>query len=587
MKVLLPLATFSALLLLYLYGYWMPRSLANIEAGSLRSIEQHMDSVAEGLVPLLLGHQLDTIYENLDSLKKKNSDWLSIRLLDADGRPLYPLAPSPLSPTDRPPEKDIHVVSQRIRFFETELGLLVLTVDFAPRLSEVRERHWELMSVMLGIIVLFTITAGWVLDRMVRRPVNLLARASQRLAEGDFDLPLMKAGGDEIGILVDSFDGMRIAIREYRATLQSTHEQLRTELVERRQAEEDLRQMNERFSLATTAARLGVWDWDVRNNDLHWDEGMYKLYGIKEEDFAGAYEAWLQGVHPDDRGPCEEVSNDALRGERAYDTEFRVRWPDGSIHYLKAYGQIVRDPAGSPLRMTGINFDITERKKTELINAGRMHLIQFAATHSLPEILEETLNKTEEITGSLIGFYHFYDTGQSSLTLQAWSTRTKIEFCTAEGAGLHYDMQAAGMWADAARQRRPVVHNNYAALPQRKGLPSGHPAVVRELVVPVMRGNQVLAILGVGNKPSKYTAKDIESVSYFADFAWDVAERKMAEMDLHKLNEELEQRVKDRTAELEQKNRELERFNKLFVGRELQMIKLKERIKELEQKIRA
>jgi two-component system, cell cycle sensor histidine kinase and response regulator CckA len=138
------------------------------------------------------------------------------------------------------------------------------------------------------------------------------------------------------------------------------------DITERKQAEEHLKRMIERFSLAANAARLGVWDWDIQGNDLLWDDGMYALYGIRREEFAGAYEAWLKGVHPDDRERCDEISRLARLGEGEYDTEFRVVWPDGSIHHLKADGQIVRDADGKPLRMTGINFDITERKQAEI-----------------------------------------------------------------------------------------------------------------------------------------------------------------------------------------------------------------------------
>ena len=92
---------------------------------------------------------------------------------------------------------------------------------------------------------------------------------------------------------------------------------------------------------------------------------MYELYGVKREDFAGAYDAWLKGMHPDDRAASDEISQQAQRGEREYDTEFRVVWPDGSVHYLKAYGQFVRDADGKPMRMTGVNFDITEIKEAE------------------------------------------------------------------------------------------------------------------------------------------------------------------------------------------------------------------------------
>ena len=135
--------------------------------------------------------------------------------------------------------------------------------------------------------------------------------------------------------------------------------------IERKRAEENLRLMNERYALSTRAARLGVWDWDLQKNELVWDDRMYELYGVKREEFSGAYETWLRGVHPDDRAPSDEISKQAQRGEREYDTEFRVVWPDGSVHYLKAYGQFVRDAEGKPLRMTGVNFDITGLKQAE------------------------------------------------------------------------------------------------------------------------------------------------------------------------------------------------------------------------------
>jgi PAS domain S-box-containing protein len=243
---------------------------------------------------------------------------------------------------------------------------------------------------------------------------------------------------------------------------------------------------------------------------------------------------------------------------------------------------VLRDADGKPTGLFGISRDITEGKRMELISTARLHLIQFAATHTLEELLEETLNTAEEITGSLIGFCHFCDTNLSAVTLRAWSTRTRGELCRAEGHDRHSSIQDAGVWADAARQARPLIHNDYASLARPKDLPKGHPAIIREMVVPVIRGNAVQAILGVGNKSSDYTDKDVESVSHFADFAWDVALRKKAEMDILKLNQELDQRVQERTVELERKNAELQRMNKLFVGRELRMVELKERIVELE-----
>ena len=101
--------------------------------------------------------------------------------------------------------------------------------------------------------------------------------------------------------------------------------------------------------------------------------------------------------------------------------------------------------------------------------------------------------------------------------------------CTAAGKGQHYAADKAGVWADALRERRPVIHKDYSALPQRKELPAGHAPVLRELVVPVLRGNQVVALLGVGNKLREYAGQEIESVSDLANLTWDIVLAKRAE----------------------------------------------------------
>jgi hypothetical protein len=93
----------------------------------------------------------------------------------------------------------------------------------------------------------------------------------------------------------------------------------------------------------------------------------------------------------------------------------------------------------------------------------------------------------EALTGSNIGFFHFVDADERGLELQAWSTNTTARMCTAEGAGQHYAVDRAGVWADAVRARRPVIHNDYPALPHRKGMPRGHAAITREISVPVIR----------------------------------------------------------------------------------------------------
>jgi PAS domain S-box-containing protein len=188
-----------------------------------------------------------------------------------------------------------------------------------------------------------------------------------------------------------------------------------------------------------------------------------------------------------------------------------------------------RDQHGNVVGLLGMFEDITERRLAEEVRSARLRLVEFARDHTVDELLQNTLDEVGDLTGSPIGFYHFLGSDQKTLSLQAWSTRTLKEFCHAEGKGAHYALDEAGVWIDCVRERRPVIHNDYMALPHRKGLPPGHAHVQRELAVPIFRGNLIVAILGIGNKATEYTQQDIDTVAQFADMAWDVAEVKRAE----------------------------------------------------------
>jgi diguanylate cyclase (GGDEF)-like protein len=203
----------------------------------------------------------------------------------------------------------------------------------------------------------------------------------------------------------------------------------------------------------------------------------------------------------------------------------------------------IRDETGNVLYYEGTVKDISQRKQSGLVLQARMQLAERAITYSLDDILQATLDEAEKLTGSLIGFYHFMESDQTTLALQNWSKRTLLEFCKADGKGMHYPIDQAGVWADCARMAQPIIYNNYHALPNQKGLPKGHAVVDRILTLPIMRGNSIVAIIGVGNKPHDYNHQDQEAVAMLADLAWDIAERKLAEDELKKANELLKAQI--------------------------------------------
>ncbi len=173
--------------------------------------------------------------------------------------------------------------------------------------------------------------------------------------------------------------------------------------------------------------------------------------------------------------------------------------------------------------------DITERRRMEEAMRIRMALVDYAAEHSVEDMLREVLDGVGALTGSPIGFYHFVEPDQQTLSLQAWSTRTVREFHAGEGHGRHYPLSEADLWARSVRQRRPVVRNDSISLPHRHGLPERHAAVNRELAVPIMRSDRVVAVVGMGNKSADYTDQDVQITSNLGEFAWVIVERKVAE----------------------------------------------------------
>lgn len=164
----------------------------------------------------------------------------------------------------------------------------------------------------------------------------------------------------------------------------------------------------------------------------------------------------------------------------------------------------------------------------------RLTLLEYVADHTLDQFLTKALDETCEFVDSPIGLYHCVEEDQKSLSLQQWSTSTLKEFCQAEGKGLHYGIDKAGVWVDCIHQRKAVIHNDYESLSHKKGMPQGHAKVIRELVVPIIHADKIVAILGVGNKPRDYTERDVETVSYLADVIWQIVEKKRGEEALQK-----------------------------------------------------
>ncbi len=216
-------------------------------------------------------------------------------------------------------------------------------------------------------------------------PVERKKMADLILAQGhveNYELQVLKKNKEVIWVCAN----IRI-VRDEKGAF-NFFEGVLENITERKKAEEQLLNMSNRLQLAIDATNIGIWDWDIVNNNTVWDGEMYKIYDVNPKDTVTIAEAWEAAIHPDD---LERVNGElqlAIKGEKDYDTEFRVVWKDKTLHYVKGHALVQRDQSGNPLRLIGTNADITQRKEAEqeilLLN---QNLDQFAniTAHDLQE----------------------------------------------------------------------------------------------------------------------------------------------------------------------------------------------------------
>jgi two-component system cell cycle sensor histidine kinase/response regulator CckA len=170
---------------------------------------------------------------------------------------------------------------------------------------------------------------------------------------------------------IETFDGQRksilsanVPLRDAGGTIMGAVS-INVDVTEHRQAEAALRETDARLKLAQGAAGLTIWEWEPDTGMTSFTPEFIALYGLPPDTPPWTYEEWRERIHPDDRDRVIEELDAALAGIRSYDTEYRVLWDDGSVHWIAARGQMLPDVAGRPRRMIGVNFDVSRRREAE------------------------------------------------------------------------------------------------------------------------------------------------------------------------------------------------------------------------------
>jgi PAS domain S-box-containing protein len=304
---------------------------------------------------------------------------------------------------------------------------------------------------------------------------------------------------------------------------------------ERKLAEKALRGSQDRLNLALRSSKAGTWDRDIAADRAIWDEHLHALFGLVPGTFSGKLDDFLGMLLPDDRERVMGEMTAAMDGDAEYATTYRVVWPDSRVHVLADRGKVYRDNQGRPVRMIGVNLDITELKHTE-------------------EALKESQQQLADIINFLPDATFVVDReGKVIFWNRAMEEMTGIKARSILGRGNYeYALPFYGarrpILIDLVVHPQEEIEARYESIERKESVLAGeaHTSAL-EGVDAYLFGTASVLRDSKGN-----IVGAIESIR-------DMTERKQAEEELGRYRNHLEDLVKERTATLANVNEQLQR----------------------------
>ena len=208
------------------------------------------------------------------------------------------------------------------------------------------------IAIWISVVIFIILSTYFVSRRFILRPIDKLMNTTKNIAEGNLDNRIGKTHfPTELANLAAAIDEMA--------------EKLYQRQVDSKKVGKDLKKLKERFELAINSANIGIWDWHIRNNFLIWDKNMFELYGIEPESFGYQIDSWKAYIHPEDLLLFEAQVENAIEFHQPFRSEFRIVNSTFGTKYIRIFASVIDDKENKPVRLIGVNWDITERKKLE------------------------------------------------------------------------------------------------------------------------------------------------------------------------------------------------------------------------------